>query len=91
MSQITIILIVTPAKCGKCYACEDLVKRLQGQFPDQIVYREFTSNDAEAEQFGVVLPPMLIVDDFLAAAGNVPDYDALAKLVAAKLEAKDNA
>lgn len=83
MPKIT--LIVTPKKCQKCLQCEDLVARLLEQFPGQIEFVELDTTAEEVQQFGVVLPPMLLVDDFIAAAGKVPIYDALARLIAAKL------
>ncbi|MEI6501821.1 MAG: thioredoxin family protein [Armatimonadota bacterium] len=83
MPKIT--LIVTPKKCQKCLQCEDLVARLLEQFPGQLDYVELDTTAEEVQQFGVVLPPMLLLDDFIAAAGKVPIYDALARLITAKL------
>lgn len=83
MPKIT--LIVTPKRCPKCFQCEDLVARLLERFPGQIEYVELTTEDPSVQQFGVILPPMLLVDDFIAAAGKVPVFDALVKLIAAKL------
>ena len=79
------VLIVTPKKCPKCFQCEDLVGRLLEHFPGQLEYVELDTTADAVQQFGVVLPPMLLVDDFIAAAGKVPIYDALVKLITAKL------
>lgn len=83
MPKIT--LIVTPKKCPKCYQCEDLVARLLAQFPGQLEFTELDTSAEAVQQFGVVLPPMLLLDDFIVAAGNIPRYEALVKLVTAKL------
>jgi|LSQX01.2.fsa_nt_gb hypothetical protein len=82
---VKITLIVTPKKCQKCYQCEDLVARLIEAFPGQIEYVELDTTAEEVQQFGVILPPMLLIDDFIAAAGKVPIYEALVKLVTARL------
>ena len=50
---------------------------------------ERSTTDEATLDLGVVLPPMLLIGDFIAAAGKVPIYDALARLVATKLP-KDN-
>jgi hypothetical protein len=83
MPKIT--LIVTPKKCPKCFQCEDLVARLLEHFAGQLEFVELDTTAEEVQQFGVVLPPMLLIDDFIAAAGKVPIYDALVKLITAKL------
>lgn len=84
MPKIT--LIVTPKRCPKCFQCEDLVARLLEHFAGQLDYIELTTEDPSVQQFGVVLPPMLLIDDFIAAAGKVPVFDALVKLITAKLD-----
>ncbi|MHB8997735.1 MAG: thioredoxin family protein [Armatimonadota bacterium] len=86
--MVKITLIVTPKKCPKCHQCENLVARLLEEFPGQIEYVQLDTAAEEVQQFGMVLPPMLLIDDFIAAAGKVPIYEALVKLVTAKL-AKD--
>ena len=83
MPRIT--LIVTPKRCPKCFQCEALVARLLERFPGQLKYVELTTEDESVQRFGVILPPMLLVDDFIAAAGKVPVFEALVKLITAKL------
>ena len=85
-AQLKITLVVTPKRCAKCLQCEGLVARLQEQFGARIEFVELLTTDAATQEFGVVLPPMLLVGDFLAAAGKVPLYDALARLVSTKLD-----
>ena len=78
-------MIVAPRKCKKCEACEAMIGRLEEQHPGRIEFRRVPADSPEASAFGVVMPPMLIVDDFIAGAGNVPREDGLAKIVARQL------
>lgn len=83
---LIITLITAPRECDRCRRCEEMVQRLQARWPGRIVLRKVKADAAEAEQYGVVMPPMLIVGNFLAAAGKVPREDALARIVAMEVE-----
>lgn len=85
-ATVTVTLIVTPRKCQKCRQCEALLGRLQEQLGERLICRIITTEAPEAAAFGIALPPMLLVGDFIAAAGRVPDEQALAKLIAQRLE-----
>ena len=87
---LDVILIVAPRKCPKCLQCEALVARLQKRFPGRLNCRQFSTEDAGAASFGVVLPPLLIIDDFVAALGYVPEEGPLVGLVEAKLTAGES-
>jgi hypothetical protein len=87
LPNLVITLIVAPSRCAKCEACKGLITRLQERFPDRLDCRELSTDDEAAAAFGVVLPPVLIVGDFVAALGNVPQEEALTRLVAGKLAA----
>lgn len=89
--EITIVLIAAPQKCAKCRQCEALLARLQERFPGQLSCRQLSALEEEARAFGVVLPPMLIVDDLIVSAGRVPDEEALVQLIEAKLSADQSA
>lgn len=83
---LTITLITALRECDKCRRCEAMVQRLQSQWPGRIVLRKVKADAPEAEQYGVIMPPMLVVGKFIAAAGRVPREDGLTRLVAAELE-----
>lgn len=71
--------------CKKCEACRKLAARLQELFPGRIEYREFKANSPEAAQYGVIMPPMLVIDDFIVSSGNVPVESGLVQVVAEML------
>ena len=83
--SLTVTLIIAPRKCEKCAKCQALIARLQERFPGRLDYHLHTSEDEAADQFGVVLPPLLMVGDFIVAMGSVPEEDKLAQLIQRKL------
>jgi hypothetical protein len=82
---LPVTLIIAPRKCEKCEKCQALIVRLQERFPGRLEYHEHTTDDEAADQFGVVLPPLLVVGDFIVAMGSVPEEDGLAQLIQRKL------
>lgn len=82
---VRITLIVSPRGCPKCAKCEKMIAALQRRYPGRIDFRKFPADAPEADRYGVVMPPMVIVDDFIACAGNVPRESALERLVSEQL------
>ena len=85
---LTVTLIGAPRRCAKCEACEALLARLAERFPGRLEVRKYTTDDPAAEAYGVILPPVVVVADFLVALGTVPDEERLAQLIQKKLEAQ---
>lgn len=83
---VKITLIGAPKKCAKCEACEALVSKLQDRFPGLIDFHQHTTDDAEAAEFGVVMPPFLVVGNFIVAMGAVPEEEKVAQLIEKQLE-----
>lgn len=83
--QVTITLVSALRECNKCNACEAMIRRLQERFPGRIVFHKVRADDPEAAEYGVLMPPMLILDGFLLSAGNVPIESGLVTLVAEQL------
>lgn len=82
---VKVTLIGAPRKCAKCVACEELVARLQERFPGSIDFHQYTTDDAEAAEFGVVMPPFLVVGNLIVAMGAVPEEDKVAQLIEKQL------
>lgn len=83
--RVKVTLIGAPKKCAKCVACEELVARLQERFPGVIDFHQHTTDDAEAAEFGVVMPPFLVVGNLIVAMGAVPEEDKVAQLIEKQL------
>ncbi|PIZ37493.1 MAG: hypothetical protein COY42_24110 [Armatimonadetes bacterium CG_4_10_14_0_8_um_filter_66_14] len=88
--QVTITLITALHECPKCAKCEAMIGRLMEVHPGGIEFRKVPADAPEAADYGVVMPPMVIVDDFIACAGKVPLEGAFAKLVANQLAGEQN-
>jgi hypothetical protein len=83
---LAITLISAPRPCPKCAQCRAMIARLQARHPGRLAFREIAADAPEAEDFGVVMPPMLILGDVILAAGRVPREDRLSALIADRLE-----
>ena len=84
---LVLTLIVAPRKCAKCEKSRALLARMEERFAGRIDCHVCSTEDEAAAAFGVVLPPLLLVGEFVAAMGSVPDEDKLAQLIERKLPA----
>lgn len=84
--RLTLTLIGAPRRCAKCEACEALLARLVERFPERLEVCKYTTDDPEADAYGVVMPPLVVLANFLVAMGSVPDEGRLAQLIQKKLE-----
>ena len=65
--------------------CIRMGGRLQEKWPGRIEFTVIPAESPEVADFGVIMPPMLLVKDFIVAAGKVPVESGLVKLVAKEL------
>lgn len=79
------MMVAAPRECPKCRKTEEVVRRLEAKHPGSIAFRKVSTDSPEAEQIGVVMPPMLLVDGILVSAGRVPDEAGLDRLIAVRL------
>lgn len=86
MRAVEITLISALKPCAKCEACRQIVRRLEERYPGQIASREVRADDPEAAQYGVVLPPMLLLGDVIVAFGRPPREEKLAAVIATRLK-----
>jgi len=86
---IAVTLIASVPPCDKCIATDAMMKRMiaKAEFQGKIQYRKLTIFDEEAEEYGVVMTPMLIADDVVLAVGKAPIESKLEELLG-KLIAK---
>jgi hypothetical protein len=62
-----------------------MLERVRDRYADMVALREIASDDSEAQRFGVVIPPMIVIDNLLVAAGRVPLEESVKKLLDAIL------
>jgi hypothetical protein len=82
---VIINIVVSPTKCKKCDACRAMASELAAKYPGQIEVNIILANTPEADRYGVVLPPTVVVADFIVAAGNIPRRDALEDIIRTEL------
>jgi hypothetical protein len=78
---LTINIVVSPTKCKKCDACRAMADEMAAKYPGRLVVNIIPANSPEADEYGVVLPPTVIVGDFIAAAGSVPRAGAFEAII----------
>jgi hypothetical protein len=84
-ARVRILLVSAPKGCKKCAACEAMIERIRSKHGAALEFEKITSEDPEAAELGVVMPPMVLVDDLLIAAGKVPREDKLDAMVNKRL------
>ena len=70
-------VIGTTPPCAKCKRAEQEVRKLESKFPGQIRVLKVDAMHPEAEQYGVVVTPMVVIDDEVVARGKILTADQL--------------
>lgn len=83
--MVDIVILVSPQPCDKCRRCIALAHELVPEFPGQLYIRIFDVLAPEADQYGVTMPPTVVVGNFILASGQVPKKDVLERLVREEL------
>jgi len=82
---LPIRIVVSPIPCAKCREAKARGEQIAGEFPGQVSVKVISMDSAEAEEYGVVMPPTMIVGEVLLASGSAPRLDKLRALVRAEL------
>ena len=82
---VTIDIVVSPTKCKKCDECRAMAEDMAQRYPGQVQVNIIPANTPEADRYGVVLPPTVVVGDFIVAAGNVPRQKAFESIVKSEM------
>ena len=82
---VTINIVVAPTKCKKCDACRAMADEMAAKYPGRLAVNIIPANSPEADEYGVVLPPTVIVGDFIVAAGSVPRASAFETIIREEL------
>lgn len=85
-APLAILLIKSPTSCRKCRDTEAVLRQAAVAWPGRIVLRSIDSRTPEADAYGAVLPPMVIVDGTVLCAGIVPSPAGLQRLLSALLD-----
>jgi hypothetical protein len=76
--MITIKVFGPTPPCAKCKRAEREAKRAAERFPEQVRVEKLDALGPEAQAYGVMVTPTVVVDDEVLAAGKVILADQLA-------------
>jgi len=67
-----IVLITGEQECDKCRQAKQIIGRVRERFP-QVECQTLRSDEPEAEPYGVVMSPTVVVDEMIVASGRAPN------------------
>jgi hypothetical protein len=62
-----------------------MADEMVAKYPGQVTVNIIPANTPEADEYGVVLPPTVVVGDFIVAAGSVPRKSAFEDIIKTEL------
>ncbi|NLG52100.1 MAG: thioredoxin family protein [Chloroflexi bacterium] len=75
--MITIQIIGTTPPCAKCKRAEKEAQKTAEQFPGQVQVIKIDALSPEAERYGLVVTPTVVVNEQLVGSGKVRPADQL--------------
>jgi hypothetical protein len=75
----------TTPPCANCKRAEAQAQQAAARFPDQVEVIKLDALGPEAEQYGLMTTPLVVVGDEVVGAGRVVPADRLAAIVAQHL------
>jgi protein-disulfide isomerase len=75
----------TNPPCASCKRAEAQAKKAADQFPGQVEVIKLDALGPEAEQYGVITTPLVVVGDEIIGVGKVVPADKLASIIEKKL------
>ena len=83
--KVQIVVLHPPKKCPKCMDAERVAAEIAAELEGRVEVRSISTDDPEAEKYGVVITPTVLVNDLIVAAGVVPSKGRLGQVVADEL------
>ncbi len=75
--MITIKIFGTTPPCAKCKRAEQEAQKAAQQFAGQVEVRKLDALGPEADQYGMMVTPTVVVDDQVVGSGKVVPADQL--------------
>lgn len=85
MAQLKIKVFGTTPPCANCKRAEAQAWRAASEFPGQVEVIKLDALGAEAEAFGLMTTPLVVVDDEVVGAGKVVPAAKLVPIIRQKL------
>lgn len=86
--SVEIVILHNDPPCTKCVKTKSVVESACSAVDGDVTVREVVTGTDEAAQYGVVAPPMVLVNGKVASAGFTPMKAGLIKLLKAELAGK---
>jgi disulfide oxidoreductase YuzD len=83
--MVTITVFGTTPPCARCKRAEREAQAAAERFPGQVEVRKLDALGPEAEAYGMMVTPTIVIDDEIVATGKVLSADQLAQLVQSRL------
>lgn len=79
--MIKIIIIESELQCDQCQLAERVVHQIAEKYPGQIDIRTLDVLDPEADKFGIVMTPTVVVNNTIISTHRAPRLERLESLV----------
>jgi disulfide oxidoreductase YuzD len=83
--MVTITVFGATPPCARCKRAEREAQAAAERFPGQVEVRKLDALGPEAEAYGMMVTPTIVIDDEIVATGKVLSADQLAQLVQSRL------
>lgn len=84
--MVQIKIFGTTPPCANCKRAERQARRAANQFPGQVEVVKLDAMGPEAERYGLMTTPMVVVGEDVVGAGKAVPADRLASMVKKRLE-----
>jgi hypothetical protein len=83
--MIQIRVFGTAPPCANCRRAETEAEKAAEEFPTQVEVVKLDALGPEAEQYGLMTTPLVVVDDVVVGAGKVVRSERLISIIEGKL------
>ena len=83
--MVTIKVFGTTPPCAKCRRAEREAQAAAERFPGRVQVCKLDALGPEAEPYGLMVTPTIVIDDEVVATGKVLTADQLAPIIQSKL------
>lgn len=67
--------------CAKCKATEEVAKLAAQEYGDKVVVKKYDVLSDDADEYGIMMSPALVVGDIVVTAGKVPNESQIKKAI----------
>lgn len=85
MSKVVVKVFGTKPPCKKCKNTEKIAREVAKELGSKVEVQKFDALSEEADKYGIMMTPSVVVNDRVVAVGKVPMRDELRNLVEKEL------